>query len=133
MTVHVSQDLRQTLDELGSRFLREFLEVEISRHPVNVEALAVLGQVYTIRGEWEAGLEVDLRLVELVPQSSTAYYNLACSYALLGRNQEAIDSLEQAVKLGYDDGDFMLQDEDLASLREEKRFRALLERIRSEV
>jgi len=133
MTVHVSQDLRQTLDELGSRFLREFLEVEISRHPDNVEALAELGQVYTNRGEWEAGLQVDLRLVELVPQSSTAYYNLACSYALLGRNQEAIDSLEQAVKLGYDDGDFMLQDEDLASLREEKRFRALLERIRSEV
>jgi len=133
MTVHVSQDLRQTLDELGSRFLREFLEVEISRHPDNVEALAELGQVYTNRGEWEAGLQVDLRLVELVPQSSTAYYNLACSYALLGRNQEAIDSLEQAVKLGYDDGDFMLQDEDLASLREEQRFRALLERIRSEV
>ncbi len=132
MTVHVSQDLRHTLDELGSRFLREFLEVEIRRHPDNVDALAELGQVYTNRGEWEAGLRVDLRLVELVPHSSTAYYNLACSYALLGRTQEALDGLDQAVELGYDDAEFMCGDEDLASLREEQRFRSLLERIRPE-
>lgn len=131
MSLDLSQDLRRTLDELGARFMREFLEIEIGRHPDNVEALAELGQVYTSCGLWNEGLEVDLRLVRLVPGSPTAHYNLACSYALLGRSEPALDALEHAVELGYDDDAFLVRDEDLASLREEQRFRALIERIRS--
>lgn len=130
-TMHLSQDLRRTLDDLGQCFLQEFLEVEIGRHPDNVEALAELGQIYTSRGLWNQGLEVDLQLVRLVPESPTAHYNLACSHALLGRVEEALGNLEHAVRLGYDDDRFMAEDEDLESLREEQRFRALLERIRS--
>ncbi len=130
--MEVSQDLRQTLDELGGHFLQEFLEVELSRHPENVSALAELGQIYTIRGLWDRGLEVDRRLVKLLPTDSTAHYNLACSLSLLGRIEAALESLELAVRLGYEDADFMESDEDLSSLRGEMRFRALLEHIRTQ-
>ena len=111
--------------------MQEFLEAELKRHPENVDALAELGQVYTRLGHWEEGLTVDRQLVRLVPESPTVHYNLACSQALLGQAEEAIDSLERAVSLGYDDVGYMQDDEDLASLRLEERFRALIERIRS--
>jgi Flp pilus assembly protein TadD len=131
LTSQLSQETRHSLAELGDDFLREFLEVEIARHPDNLEALAELGQIYTQLGLWELGLEVDRRLVALVPDNPTSYYNLGCSQALLGQKEDALESLERAVEIGYDDPEFMLTDEDLASLREDDRFRALVERIRS--
>jgi len=124
-------ELSDTLQELGEGFLQEFLEVELGRHPGNLEALAELGQIYTRRRLYGRGLAVDRRLVELLPHDPTAHYNLACSLALLGRTPQALASLEDAVERGYGDAAFMAQDDDLASLRGEARFRALIERIRS--
>lgn len=129
--MHVTQDLRRKLNELGDCFLQEFLEVEISRHPTNVEALAELGQVYTNRGLWALGMGVDQQLIRLMPENPTAHYNLACSHALLGDARSAMESLHTAVGLGYDEADFMASDDDLASLRHTPEFRALIERIRS--
>ena len=127
----VTQDLRRRLKDLGECFLQEFLEVEISRHPDNVEALSELGHVYTNRGLWALGMGVDKRLIELMPENATAHYNLACSHALLGDARSSLESLETAAFLGYDEADFMEHDEDLASLRNDPRFRSLLERIRA--
>ncbi len=129
--MEVTQDLRRKLKELGECFLQEFLEVEISRHPTNVEALAELGQVYTNRGLWALGMGVDQQLIRLMPENPTAHYNLACSHALLGDARSALESLNHAVSLGYDEAEFMASDEDLASLRQTPEFRALIERIRS--
>ncbi len=125
------QDLRRVLDHLGNRFLKDFLEVEVDRHPDNIDALTELGQVCTRLGHWERGLAVDRELVRLVPDSPTVHYNLACSQALLGATEPALDSLERAVELGYDDPQYLESDGDLVSLRGEGRFRALVERIRS--
>jgi tetratricopeptide (TPR) repeat protein len=127
----LSQETRQSLGELGDSFLREFFEIEIARHPENVEVLAELGQLYTRLGLWERGLEVDRRLVSLIPDNPTSHYNLGCSQALLGRTDEALESLERAADKGYCDFEFMQTDEDLVSLQEHDRFRALVERIRA--
>ncbi len=127
----LSQEARRALSELGDRFLQDFLEADLSRHPDNVEALAELGQLYTQAGLWERGLEVDRRLVQLIPDNPTAHYNLGCSQALLGLAEQALDSLEAAVEHGYHDSGFMQVDEDLANLHDHDRFRALLERLRS--
>lgn len=129
--MRVSQDLRQTLKELGRGFLQEFLEVELERHPSNLEALSELGHLYTARGLWARGLEVDERLVALLPEDPTAHYNLACSMALLGQTEHSITTLARAIAKGYEDADFMEQDEDLAGVAGDPRFRALLERMRS--
>lgn len=114
------------LDRLGLEFLAGILAVEIERHPNNVEALAELGHVYTRQGLIERGLAIDRSLARLVPDSPTVHYNLACSLALLARAAEALASLERAIELGYSDPDFLRADDDLASLRGEKRFEELL-------
>lgn len=126
-----SQKLRQSLKEIGEGFMQEFLEVELERHPDNLEALAELGQVYTVRGMWDRGLDVDKRLVALMPTDPTAHYNLACSQSLLGLTEDALGSLATAVNRGYGDAEFMSTDEDLSGVRGDPRFRSLLERIRS--
>ena len=130
-SLHLSAELQRALERAGERFLAEFYQVEISRHPDNVDALAELGELLTRSGEYERGLEVDRQLVRLVPGNPTVHYNLACSLARLERREEALDALEEAARLGYVDHEFMLADADLESLRGEQRFRSLVERLAS--
>jgi cytochrome c-type biogenesis protein CcmH/NrfG len=117
------------LDRLGLQFLAEFLEVARRHRPENLETLAELGHVYTRLGRFTEGLDIDRLLVRLVPDNPTAHYNLACSLALCGEPGPAISALEAAVGLGYDDAAHLAADEDLRSLREDPRFRALLTRL----
>jgi tetratricopeptide (TPR) repeat protein len=58
-----------------------------------------------------------------------AWYNLACAYARLGQADRAIEALEQAFSEGVDDRRTYEQDSDLASLRSNPRFRALIDRM----
>ena len=129
--MQLSQSQSDRFEELGLAFLAKFLEVELRRHPGNLDALIELGQIYTQQGRHEEGLEVDLRLARELPDNATVHYNLGCSLALLGRRQEALDALEKAIGLGYDDARFMESDADLESLYHLERFSELLARIQS--
>jgi tetratricopeptide (TPR) repeat protein len=58
-----------------------------------------------------------------------AWYNLACAYARLGETDRAIAALEQAFSEGVNERRTYEQDTDLASLRGNARFVALLGRM----
>ena len=88
--------------------------------------LESLGNAYTRCGRIEDGLAVDRRLVAIIPKSPIAHYNLACSLSLLGKIDEAIESLEHAVRLGYNDFDYLEHDPDLANVRRDGRYRSLI-------
>ncbi len=124
---HLSKDL----DRIGLEFLAGVLEIEVARHPQNDGAWSDLGHVLTKLGRNARALEVDRELVRRMPDDETAQYNLACSLALVGEIDAAIAALERACDLGYDDADHAAGDEDLASLRADARFAALLERLRA--
>ncbi len=129
----LSRSLRSRLDRAGQEFLADVLGRAIARHPENVEALAELAGVLTRLGRLEEGLAADERLAELRPENATVHYNLACSLALLGRKDSALDALERAIQLGYSDPEHLLSDDDLASLRQEERFRDLVIRLGGEL
>lgn len=118
------------LERLGLDFLAEFLERARVRQPRNAEVLAELGATYTKLGRFRDGLEVDRELVALSPDNATAHYNLACSLALCDEVAGALDALEEAVRLGYDDPQHLVDDEDLSALRAEPRFDELVKRLR---
>jgi tetratricopeptide (TPR) repeat protein len=61
--------------------------------------------------------------------TSTALFNLACAYALTGRRDDALDRLSKAVAAGFGPREFIAEDVDLASLRGDPRFEALLARV----
>ncbi len=79
--------------------------------------------------EYAAFLSASRRLVELAPRSTRALYNLACASALSGSTGEALSLLERLARMGvyFDVG----SDEDLASLRNEKRFRTISKRMKA--
>jgi len=58
--------------------------------------------------------------------SSSAWYNLACTYGLLHRNTEALDALEKAVAAGYNNYSHTLVDTDLKDIRDSQRFRQIV-------
>jgi len=125
----LSPTTKGRLEALGLGFLARFYAAETRRHPNNTEALAELGHVLTRLGRHEEGLEVDRQLVRIAPHDATVHYNLACSLALCGRPDAALDALEEAVAKGYDDAPHMQSDPDLASLRGDARFQELAARL----
>jgi len=125
----LTASVRDRLGRLGQEFLAEVYDLETTRHPENLEALSELAHVLTRLGRLAEGLEIDRRLAELAPHNPTIRYNLACSLALLGRADEALDALSASIDLGYDDPEHLAADEDLGSLREHERFQELLSRL----
>jgi len=104
----------------------DFFEKLLARNGDSVEVVRTLGELVARKGDVRRALELDRRLVALLPDDFLARYNLACSLALAGQPDEAIDSLSTAILLGYDDLAHLEVDPDLDSLRERPDFRALL-------
>lgn len=107
-----------------------FLEGVLNKYPAYVECLMYLGNAYTATGLYEKGLEVDLRLEKLRPEDSLVYYNLACSYSLMGMLSESLDALEKAVDLGYDDLEHLAGDSDLDGVKDEDGYKALIFKLK---
>lgn len=99
-----------------------FLEGVLRRDPNYVEALQILGDLYTRRGRAKDGLRVDLKLSRLRPADPLVFYNLACSQSLAGQLDAALESLRKALALGYNDWKFLSEDPDLENLRRDPRF-----------
>jgi Flp pilus assembly protein TadD len=124
-------ELEERLERIGLEFQAEFLGKACARHPGNFEALSELASILTRLGRVEEGLAADLQLVRLAPKEPVVHYNLACSLALLGRVDAAIDALERAVALGYRDLPHLEDDADLACVRSSPRYRTLLGHLRA--
>jgi O-acetyl-ADP-ribose deacetylase (regulator of RNase III) len=103
-----------------------FLAALHRRLPENVRIIRPLSNLLIRNGRYEQGLHVDLQLVKLRPDDPSAWYQLGCSYAMLGQCDEAIDSLETAIECGYRDINYMLRDRDLKSIWQNHKFLALV-------
>ena len=62
-------------------------------------------------------------------QKGLLYYDYACCYALVGQKKQALAALEQSVLLGYKDYNNMVNDNDLRSLRKDKKYLSLLAQV----
>ena len=117
-------------EDLG--FEITFYERILKQVPDSIDILMALGNNYTQCGLHEKGLSVDEHLCRLRATDPIVRYNLACTYSLLGRVDEAITTLEQAVALGYHDSTHLQRDPDLDSIRRDPRYLAIVERVKRE-
>src|SRR5579863_653243 len=124
----LSRDQQRELDvRIG------FMEGVVRRDPAYIEALQLLGDDYTRRGKFVAGLKVDEQLSHLRPADPMVRYNLACSYSLTGNFNQAA-AAEHALDLGYRDFKWLARDPDLSDLRLHplyKNIRAKVRRIKA--
>lgn len=88
--------------------------------------------------EYAEALEASAELLRLAKAAGNeravlgTLYNQACVLALMGRTDDALEALERAVDAGYADAVGMERDADFRSLRGEKGFHALVQRVRRE-
>jgi tetratricopeptide (TPR) repeat protein len=120
------------LDDIATRFEVRWAEAHAHARPDDLEALRSLAYAYSAAGRHEDALREDRRLVERAPDRADFHYDLACSYALLGRRDEAFASLGRALDLGFDDADCFDSDDDLVSLRGDPRWASLRARLAPE-
>ncbi len=113
--------------EIDEKLLsRRLCEAVLTGDPDNVPALTVLAEACTRSGEYERGLTLDLRLTRLSPGNPIAWYNLGCSYSLLGDLSASVEALRQSLDVGYTDIRFMQTDPDLEAVRSHPRFAELM-------
>ncbi len=110
-----------------------FLEGVITKQPNFIEALVVLGELYTKKGLYQKGLEIDRRLSQLKPDDPIVFYNLACSYSLIKDMDKAFAAIQFAMQNGYNDFEHLMKDQDLKNLREDNRFQSLSEKFSKRV
>jgi predicted esterase len=80
--------------------------------------------------KWDEAVEVCRKQIKLVPESSEPRYNLACALARLGQKEQSLTELAGAVEHGYTDAGHMREDDDLAPLRDDEKFKELLKKAR---
>jgi tetratricopeptide (TPR) repeat protein len=76
-------------------------------------------------GDFETALAQQLVVVEKRPGDPVAHFNCGCFAARAGRSDEAIEHLRRAVGINPRVKELMASDEDLDSIREDRRFAEL--------
>lgn len=110
-------------------FELEFMGRVLERDPFFVDAIRLHAENLAAKGQNSRALQLDRRLVRLVPEDEVAWYNLACSFAVLGMTDPAFDALQRALELGYRSLRRLTRDPDLKALRRDPRFAKLLVRF----
>ena len=106
----------------------DFLGRVLERDPLYGDALKVHADNLAAKGYYNRALQADLQLARLRPDKPIVWYNLACSYALLGMIDRAFEALERSLRLGYVHFAHLRRDPDLKSLRRDPRFARPLRR-----
>ncbi len=65
------------------------------------------------------------------PSNPTILYNLACSYAMQGKERKALEVLESAVENGFAQLRLMKTDPDLAGIRDSEAFKVIARSVKS--
>jgi tetratricopeptide (TPR) repeat protein len=110
-------------------FELEFLARVLERDPFYTDALRVHANNLAAKGYYVRALQIDRRLVRLQPDRAIPWYNLACTYAVLGMSDPAFAALQRALELGYRCIAHVRRDPDLKSLRHDPRFARLIRRF----
>lgn len=121
---------RRLREQSQREFELDLFGAVLERDPYNADVLRRHAGNLAAIGQYSRALQADRRLVRLKPDRPIPWYNLACSYALLGMLNPAFAALQRAFDLGYHlrYRRNLLRDPDLAALRQDPRFLRLLRR-----
>src|SRR5271165_6300312 len=102
--------------------LRQQLEVV----PEDVRARILLATNLASFGEAEESIRHLQTAVALRPNDGNTLYNAACTYGVLARKAEALETLKKAIAAGYGNLNWASRDSDLDCLHEDAEFRKLV-------
>jgi adenylate cyclase len=105
------------------------LEKHLEWNPDDARALHLGAGSLIVLGDKERAKRWLRRALEIDPDDSVLLYNVACVFATIGEVEESINFLARAVEHGTVNAAWMQNDTDLASLRGNPRFQALLKQL----
>ena len=130
--------LRQVLIGMGAsrnvtdQTLKKALKVvekHLELNPDDARAHYLGGSALIEMGQTEKGLQWTRRALEIDPDEPATLYNVACSHSIAGASDEALDFLERAIDAGFGYKEWLENDSDFDTIRENPRFQALLDRL----
>ena len=78
-------------------------------------------------GDPERGLRLARHALKLEPEEPTVLFNSACTFAQAGLIDEALDHLESGLLRGFGHRKWIENDSDLDPLRDEPRYKSLMD------
>ncbi len=96
-------------------------------HAQHIKLLVLMNDAHSQQDYYAMGTLCH-RGINLRTAGALWHYNLACALTLQDNPEEAIDALEQALNLGFDDLQHLQEDPDLTGLRKRDDYRKLVEK-----
>ena len=112
----------QWLRERMNAVLRKQLELV----PEDVRARILLATNLAYFGELDEAIRHLQTAVALRPNDGNVLYNAACTYGVLGKKTEALETLKRAFGAGYGNTNWASKDSDLQCLHDDAEFRGLV-------
>lgn len=127
----MSADSQNRIEVFMSQMLKtESAYKEFIKEGKHKEAIVPLTTLINLLDTTTIYKVINITEASLKQTNSLYYYDLACCYAVIGKKKQAISALERAINLGYTYYDNMLSDNDLVSLRNEKKYNELLKVVK---
>ena len=105
------------------------VEKHLELNPDDTRALTLGAAALAGLGQPERAVEWANRALAMDPTDSGVLYNVACTYALAGLKDQALEMLERAIENGFGHREWLDHDETLSAVRGDRRFQALRKRI----
>ena len=102
------------------------IEQHLELNPDDARALIIGAAAAASSQDVELATEYIERAVVVDPEDPLLLYNVACTYGILGKTEQALAALEQSVSNGWGDKSWIEHDSDLDSLHQEPRYLALV-------
>jgi TolB-like protein/Flp pilus assembly protein TadD len=119
---------KQEVEYLGDRFIKSLRQqLELVPEDVRARILLAVNLAYSEQDADEAIRHVQTA-VALRPGDPSTLYNAACTYGVLGRKTEALETLKKSFAAGYSNRDWAAKDSDLDCLHEDPEFQKLVGR-----
>lgn len=92
-----------------------------------------MAYAYQSLGEQEQALATITKCIEEDPDSAELYYSISGVYGRMGKTEQALDNLRIAFEKGYNSFSFIEQDDDLAVLRDNPQYKALIQQYKEKL
>jgi tetratricopeptide (TPR) repeat protein len=117
------------LEEAQTIYRRQLklLDQHLELNPEDPRACILGAAAYANLHIPDRAIELAERAMAVDPEDPMLLYNVACTYAQLGKTEESLAALERAVEKGWGDKNWIEHDADLDPIREDPRFKAIVE------
>jgi adenylate cyclase len=130
LVAQIYSDLKDEKKAKASRLRGiQAAETRLKFHPDDTRALYMGANGLAALGEYEKGLEWANQALAIDPDEPMVLYNVACIQSLAQRYDDALETLEKAVRKGLTQKSWLEHDSNLNPLRRFPRYKRLLKQL----